>query len=187
MLQFGYKRTIHAIPLYVNPFFSSPNVNFLFLFLVFFRFFHDILWPLSRPPHSVRGLPCAPRFPASNFWRNHNILSYFSASPCQIGDPNRSSSVFPQKMLRFSKGRCIILRQHEHLPFGERFPLICGDPPFEPPLRRLIWFCIFKMRSGRKARKTETCRHDRPRRPRYGRPAGLMPRRDPRYLNAWRK
>ena len=108
MLQFGYKRTIHAIPLYVNPFFSSPNVNFLFLFLVFFRFFHDILWPLSRPPHSVRGLPCAPRFPASNFWRNHNILSYFSASPCQIGDPNRSSPVFPQKMLRFSKGRCII-------------------------------------------------------------------------------
>lgn len=101
-----------------NPFFSSPNVNFLFLFLVFFRFFHDILWPPSRPPHSVRGLPCAPRFPASNFWRNHNILSYFSASPCQMGDPNRSFPVFPQKMLRFSKGRCIILRQHEHLPFG---------------------------------------------------------------------
>ena len=24
------------------------------------------------------------------------------------------------------------------------FPLICGDPPFEPPLRRLIWFCVFK-------------------------------------------
>ena len=144
MLQFGYKRTIHAIPLYVNPFFSSPNVNFLFLFPIFFRFFHDILWFLSRPPHSVRGLPCAPRFPASNFWRNHNILSYFSASPCQIGGPNRSFPVFPQKMLRFSKGRCIILRQHEHLPFGERFPLICGDPPFEPPLRRLIWFCVFK-------------------------------------------
>lgn len=106
------------------------SISFPRLFPVFPRY---LVVPAPSSPLCPQNTLRRPRFPPRIFGEITIFPSPSPASLCQIRDLDGSSPVFPQKMLRFTKRRCIILRQHEHLLFWERFPLICGDPPFEPP------------------------------------------------------